>query len=313
VSAPVRPSGRITIFRHGLRIARCLRLGRLPAGALFGRGSNRGGDPRIARPTRGCTMSSEVAGQIVGIEGVVKWFDPRKGFGFIVGPEARTSSCISPSFRVRASGSSRTDPRSTTTPHVATRAGRPPRRSRRAPGGHDPAPQGLHALAPPLGPYTRARAPPDPLLIGFAVGVILTAVAARTLLRRHLFRTRSAERRARASERMAEIGAMTGGWHTRSRTHFPPSFSTPSCWPRASMSCPSQRRQGPALAPRRLAQARGRPSPRHPRRLSPVRRQLRIDPRPADINTIIEELADFFQPQAQAQGARLRLDLAKGR
>jgi cold shock protein len=25
--------------------------------------------------------------QIVGVEGLVKWFDPRKGFGFIVGPE----------------------------------------------------------------------------------------------------------------------------------------------------------------------------------------------------------------------------------
>ncbi len=27
--------------------------------------------------------------QITGAEGVVKWFDPRKGFGFIVGPEGQ--------------------------------------------------------------------------------------------------------------------------------------------------------------------------------------------------------------------------------
>lgn len=27
--------------------------------------------------------------QLVGVEGVVKWFDPRKGFGFIVGPEGQ--------------------------------------------------------------------------------------------------------------------------------------------------------------------------------------------------------------------------------
>lgn len=26
---------------------------------------------------------------LVGIEGAVKWFDPRKGFGFIVGPEGQ--------------------------------------------------------------------------------------------------------------------------------------------------------------------------------------------------------------------------------
>jgi cold shock protein len=27
--------------------------------------------------------------QLEGVEGVVKWFDPRKGFGFIVGPEGQ--------------------------------------------------------------------------------------------------------------------------------------------------------------------------------------------------------------------------------
>jgi Cold shock proteins len=27
--------------------------------------------------------------QLVGVEGVVKWFDPRKGFGFIIGPDGQ--------------------------------------------------------------------------------------------------------------------------------------------------------------------------------------------------------------------------------
>lgn len=27
--------------------------------------------------------------RLVGLEGVVKWFDPKKGFGFIVGPEGQ--------------------------------------------------------------------------------------------------------------------------------------------------------------------------------------------------------------------------------
>ncbi len=27
--------------------------------------------------------------ELVGIDGVVKWFDPRKGFGFLVGPEGQ--------------------------------------------------------------------------------------------------------------------------------------------------------------------------------------------------------------------------------
>lgn len=34
-------------------------------------------------------MSQEPAERLVGVEGPVKWFDPRKGFGFIVGPEGQ--------------------------------------------------------------------------------------------------------------------------------------------------------------------------------------------------------------------------------
>lgn len=34
-------------------------------------------------------MSEQDAGRLEGIEGEVKWFDPRKGFGFIVGPEGQ--------------------------------------------------------------------------------------------------------------------------------------------------------------------------------------------------------------------------------
>lgn len=34
-------------------------------------------------------MSSQPIRELVGIEGVVKWFDPRKGFGFLIGPEGQ--------------------------------------------------------------------------------------------------------------------------------------------------------------------------------------------------------------------------------
>jgi cold shock protein len=34
-------------------------------------------------------MSDQLAAQIAGVEGVVKWFDPKKGFGFIIGPEGQ--------------------------------------------------------------------------------------------------------------------------------------------------------------------------------------------------------------------------------
>ena len=32
-------------------------------------------------------MTEQVHSQLTGVEGEVKWFDPRKGFGFIVGPD----------------------------------------------------------------------------------------------------------------------------------------------------------------------------------------------------------------------------------
>lgn len=34
-------------------------------------------------------MASESEKRIEGVEGVVKWFDPRKGYGFIIGPDGQ--------------------------------------------------------------------------------------------------------------------------------------------------------------------------------------------------------------------------------
>lgn len=49
--------------------------------------------------------------QVVGVEGVVKWFDPRKGFGFIVGPGgadvfAHFSVIVGDGFKALRDGSS---------------------------------------------------------------------------------------------------------------------------------------------------------------------------------------------------------------
>src|SRR4029079_4352916 len=41
-------------------------------------------------PLRGQDMQGpEQNVQLTGVEGLVKWFDPRKGFGFVVGPEGQ--------------------------------------------------------------------------------------------------------------------------------------------------------------------------------------------------------------------------------
>jgi CspA family cold shock protein len=54
-------------------------------------------------------MSASAEGRLEGVEGVVKWFDPRKGFGFIVGPQEQDIfvhySCIEgDGFRVLKDG-----------------------------------------------------------------------------------------------------------------------------------------------------------------------------------------------------------------
>lgn len=56
-------------------------------------------------------MSEQSTQRIEGVEGLVKWFDPRKGFGFIIGPEgqdifAHFSVIQGDGFRVLKDGSS---------------------------------------------------------------------------------------------------------------------------------------------------------------------------------------------------------------
>ena len=55
-------------------------------------------------------MSDSTSKQIIDVQGVVKWFDPKKGFGFIVGPEGQDvfihySKINGEGFRVLEDGS----------------------------------------------------------------------------------------------------------------------------------------------------------------------------------------------------------------
>jgi CspA family cold shock protein len=55
-------------------------------------------------------MSEEIVAQLTAIEGTVKWFDPRKGFGFVIGPEGQDifvhfSAIQGEGFRVLKDGS----------------------------------------------------------------------------------------------------------------------------------------------------------------------------------------------------------------
>lgn len=149
--------------------------------------------------------------------------------------------------------------------------------------------------------------------LGFLLGASAAAAASWWILRRHGRRVRAAERRARAAERMAEIGAMTGGLAHEIKN------------PLSTIGLNAQLlAEGIEELP-----VAGEDKGRLARRVGTLRREIerlrgiltdflqyaghiRLDRKPADLNTVVEELVDFFVPQAEKQGVRLRADLAGG-
>jgi len=148
------------------------------------------------------------------------------------------------------------------------------------------------------------------VLGGFAVGAIATAIVWRWVVRRSLGRAQAAERRARAAERLAEVGAMTGGLAHEIKN------------PLSTIGLNAQLLQESIEELAINPDERGRLA----RRLGTLRREvdrlrgiltdflefageLRLERKPADVRALVEELADFFHPQAAQHGVRLRLDL----
>jgi signal transduction histidine kinase len=144
-------------------------------------------------------------------------------------------------------------------------------------------------------------------LPGFVLGLSVAGFAAWWYLRRHLRKVREAERRARAAERMAEIGAMTGG--------LAHEIKNPLSTIGLNAQLLSEGIDELAIDP----ESKGRLL----RRLGSLRREverlrgvlsdflsyagnIKLDARPVDLNQIVEELTDFFGPQAQQAGVRLR-------
>ncbi len=149
------------------------------------------------------------------------------------------------------------------------------------------------------------------ILIGFLVGAGGAAVVARWFAVRSIARVREAEQRARGAERLAELGAMTGGLAHEIKN------------PLSTIGLNAQLlAEGIAdLAVDDAERSRLR------RRVDALRREadrlrdilqdfleyageLHIEPRPADLNAVVEELVDFFLPQAERQGVRVRTHLA---
>jgi signal transduction histidine kinase len=151
------------------------------------------------------------------------------------------------------------------------------------------------------------------ILLGFAAGILLTALVARHLTRRYLRRLQTTERRLRAAERMAEIGAMTGGLAHEIKNPLSTIGLNAQLLAEGIDELPVDEADKGRLS-RRVGALK-----REVDRLRGILTdflqyagQLRIEPVPADLNTVVEELADFFGPQAKSQGVHVRCTLAPG-
>jgi len=150
------------------------------------------------------------------------------------------------------------------------------------------------------------------LLTGIIFGALIASAIAAPLwwlsLRSTVRRERLAERRARDAQRLAEIGAMTSGLAHEIKN------------PLSTIGLNAE------LLSEAIAELEAEESERNRimRRVNTLRREverlrdiletflryageIRLDPHPADLNTVVDELADFYLPQAQRFGVRLRV------
>jgi signal transduction histidine kinase len=148
-------------------------------------------------------------------------------------------------------------------------------------------------------------------LIGAAVGLAAAVPLALLEGRRRERRVRAAETRARRAERLAEVGAMTRGLAHEIKN------------PLSTIGLNAQ------LLEEGIAELDADPEHRGRlvRRVGTLRREadrlgeilgdflrfageIRLSREPIDLNTVVDELADFYAPQAQHHGVRLRVELA---
>jgi signal transduction histidine kinase len=150
-------------------------------------------------------------------------------------------------------------------------------------------------------------------LIGYGLGALSASAAAWALLRRHARRIRIAERRARHAERMAEIGAMTGGLAHEIKNPL----STIGL--NAQLLVEGIQELDTPEGERSRLLNRTKALQRETERLRGILQdfldfagQVHLDRHPADINQIVTELADFYGPEAERHGVAIRSEPALG-
>jgi signal transduction histidine kinase len=151
------------------------------------------------------------------------------------------------------------------------------------------------------------------IVISLLIGLLVGGGASAVLFRRQTLAIRHAERRARAAERLAEIGAMTGGLAHEIKNPLSTIGLNAQLLGEAVNESPltdadKQRMVNRVMALRRETE-----------RLGGILNdfleyagKIRLDIREHDLNALVSELADFYTPEAARHGVRLRVDLAPG-
>ncbi|MEO1007398.1 MAG: ATP-binding protein [Planctomycetota bacterium] len=146
-------------------------------------------------------------------------------------------------------------------------------------------------------------------IAGFGVGVLFATGVAWWGVRLLTERARSAERRARAAEHMADIGSMTGGLAHEIKNPLSTIGLNAQLLAEAIEELPGDEQERQRLVRRSATLLR------EVDRLRDILAdflefagELRISAAPTDLNVLVEELADFFLPQAESEGVRLRVE-----
>jgi len=154
--------------------------------------------------------------------------------------------------------------------------------------------------------------------LGLIAGIVVAAGAlvpwSAHRSRRQSARARAAERRAAAAERMAEGGSMTAGLAHEIKNPLSTIGPNAQLLAEGVRELPIPADDGPARDRllRRVDTLR-----REAERLRDVLEDflqfagaIRLELKPVDLNEVVSEIADFYAPQAEHHGVRLRTELA---
>ena len=148
-------------------------------------------------------------------------------------------------------------------------------------------------------------------MTGFVVAFVVGAPAVVCVARRMVARVRRAEQRQHEAERLAQLGAMTGGLAHEIKNPLSTIGLNAQLIREAVEELPVDDVERGRLA-RRVDTMR-----REVERLRDILEDflrfagaLHVEPTPVDLNVIAGELADFFTPQAASAGVNLRVEAA---